>query len=225
MSKNFKRSLKMTTLNGCFCFPFNLQVNGPSQSGKTYFICNLIDNLDRLVDKKIDYIVWFYGQSTALHSELKDKYNKLLLVEGIPKDSFDQFLQFNKNGLFIIDDLFQALDESKLITNLVCNVSHHESVATCIVSHNMFSKGAERINLTRNLHYMVIMKNKLDMSSVNVLGAKLMPRKASVFLDIFNRATEQTFSYLLIDGHPCSPTALKFRTDIFGKTQRIFLPI
>ena len=44
--------------------PCLVYVSGPTCSGKSTFVKNLISNSDRLFDKKIDRIIWCYGIET-----------------------------------------------------------------------------------------------------------------------------------------------------------------
>ena len=210
--------------NACFMHPFNLQIAGPTQSGKTSFICNLLQNLDNLLDKNMDYIVWFHGQATSAHPRMQHLLGDTLqIVEGIPTESFEPYINENRNGLFIFDDLSDATSKSSLMSDLICNKSHHPSISTICVLHNLFNHGKERKTLSRNCHYIVLMKNKLDMSIPYILANKLMPKNAKLFINIFEKATENPFGYLLVDGHPHSVPEAKFRTDIFNGYQKIFI--
>lgn len=172
--------------NACFIHPFNLQIAGPTQSGKTSFICNLLENITNLIDKKIDYIVWFHGQATHAHNKMQESLGKkLLIVEGIPTDSFEKYILDDLHGLFIFDDLSAATSKSELMSDLICNKSHHMSISTICVLHNLFNQGKEKKTLSRNCHYIVLMKNKLDMSIPFILANKLMPKNSKLFINIF----------------------------------------
>ena len=203
--------------NGCLIHPFNMMISGPTQSGKTEFLKKLLINKENVIDKSIDYIVWFHGQSNPVHAEMKQLLgNRLKIVEGIPDNAFDNYIEDGLNALFLFDDLSDAASKSSLMSDLICNKSHHLSISTICIMHNLFCNGKERKTLLRNCHYIVLMKNKLDMSIPYLLSTKLMPKNSKLFLSIFERATAKPFGYLLIDGHPHSIQEAKYRTDIFN---------
>ena len=60
--------------------PFTMIITGPPLAGKTSFVAKLIQNRDRLIDRPISYIVWFYGEETLLTKNLENKYPRLLLM-------------------------------------------------------------------------------------------------------------------------------------------------
>ena len=42
--------------------PFSCIIAGAPFSGKTTFVAKLLEERNRLIDKPLDYIAWFYGQ-------------------------------------------------------------------------------------------------------------------------------------------------------------------
>ena len=210
--------------NACFLHPFNMTIGGPTQAGKSTFIFNLLKNKSRLIDKDVHYIVLFHGQETNLHRELATLFkDQIVIVEGLP-ESFDSYIKPNLNGLFVFDDMFDVAYDSKMLTNMICKQSHHESISTIVVTHNVFADGKQRKNMWRNNHYLVLMKNKLDMSVPHTLASRLMPKNRKTFINIFEKATSRSYGYLVIDGHPLSIPEVKYRTNIFEDHQIIFIP-
>ena len=54
-----------------FQHPFMLTVCGPSQSGKTYWIYNLLLHLDKMIDPTIMKIVYLYTSYQPLYDKIK----------------------------------------------------------------------------------------------------------------------------------------------------------
>ncbi len=67
-----------------FQFPFSAVISGPSGSGKTVFVKNLLCNANKMIDVKIDNIVFLYGCWQPLYDELLSLFD-IKFIEGIPK--------------------------------------------------------------------------------------------------------------------------------------------
>ena len=53
--------------------PFSLIVSGPSNSGKTYFVKTLIENVEKVISQKIENIVYIYSCWQPLYDDLVTK--------------------------------------------------------------------------------------------------------------------------------------------------------
>ena len=204
--------------------PFSMLVAGPSRSGKSTFCLRLLENMDTLIDKPVANIVWFYGQETSVLVHLKSIYgSRFVAVKGIPQ-SFDTYIDHNLHQIFVFDDLMKDCAKSSKITDLVTKQCHHQNVSAVMITQNLFCDGKERKNIMRSVHYLVIFNNPLDYSLVHALGQKIMPRNLKTFLNIYEIACSRPHGYLFIDGSQMTPQQARFRTDIFGKHQRVFIP-
>ena len=202
-------------------FPFCLLVAGISNSGKTQFCLQLILHKNRIFDKQIDYIWWFYGQKTTLIDELKDYDIKTHF--GLPED-FDTYIQPGKKGLFVIDDLIRSCSSSPLVSDLFTAKSHHENIGVVLVSQNFYHEGKERKNILRNSQYLCLFPTPLDQSMIYSLASRILPRHQRVFFDIFEYVTSRKpYSYLFIDG-ASTHRELRFRSNLFDEVQKVYIP-
>ena len=202
---------------------FFMTVCGPSQSGKTTFILNLLDNWERLVTENIDYIVWCYGETNDLLSMLPKRYGdrKLSLVKGMPVDFNDYIIPYKK-GLLILDDLMSESSDNPALTRLISNKVHHASLSVISAVQNLFSAGKERTTYMQSCQYIVMFKNPLNNTTPRILGQRFMPGKVKTFLEIYKHSVTSPFRYLFIDGTQTTPEHARLRTDIFGDTQRVY---
>ena len=72
----------LCVFNACLQVPFSMIVAGPSNSGKTTFVYDVLQNCDRVIEKKVDYVAWFYGQtipSLTFSSDIDIKF-----IHGLP---------------------------------------------------------------------------------------------------------------------------------------------
>jgi len=200
-------------------------VAGPPRSGKTYWGKRLLENRERLIDKQIDQIIWFYGEENNFINHLRtEPYGiKTTLVHGLPS-SFDEYLNPQEHRIIIIDDLMSSAGDSSAVKDLFCNKVQHSNISVILLLQNIFYHGKERTTLVRCTNYLVIFKNPMDNSVPFFLSSKLMPTNRSLFYNIFNHATSSPHGYLFCDGSQTTPDEARFRTDLFDNNiQRVFL--
>lgn len=196
--------------------PFTCIVGGSPMSGKTTFVQQLLQSRHNLIDHEFDYLVWFYGQTTSLIQALQSQSLGIptKVVHQLPSD-FNEFINPEKRGLIVIDDLMQSAGESKAVTDLFCNKVQHSNVSVILLMQNLFYHGKERTTLLRCAHYLVVFKNPMDLSVPLYLAQRIMPMQRKLFLSIFENATSVPFGYLFIDGRQTTPAIARFRTNIF----------
>ena len=211
-------------INAQLKHPFNMIVSGITQSGKTEFTCNLLLNSDRLIDKNFDYIIWLYGEKTNKIKDLKNIFkNKFTSYEGIPSNLND-LIKPHLNGCMILDDLMTEVANNKEITNLFTRKCSHNNISVILITQNLYHSGTERVSIMRNTHYLTIFNNPLDQSITFFLAKKILPRNPKIFTEIFETATKEPHNYLFIDGKQDTIPEARFRTNIFHKYQKIFIP-
>ena len=210
------------TFDARFQVPFSAVISGPSSSGKSTFICSLLENAHRLINKELDYVVCFLGSSDTKFGELIPLYgSKMTFVTGLPED-FNSYIDSSKNGLIIIDDLMSDSTKDKRVTELYTKTSHHGNVSVCLVLQDLFHHGKERLSIIRNTNYLVIFNNPLDRSIVYSLAHRLDPMKKGAVIKMIMYA-QSKYRYLLIDGKQGTLPEARFRTDIFNDFQRCFV--
>jgi hypothetical protein len=197
-----------------FQAPFSLILSGPSRSGKTSFIVNLIKNLDSLVggEHKIERIIWCYKNVNSIPRELQGYDPFITFHKGIPED----LGEILTNSLLIFDDLMME-GFSKEITEIFTILSHHNNISIIIVMHNLFHKNQFTRNITLNAQYIVYFRNPRDLSSIGFLSRQLAPHNSKNLQAVFLEQTNRPYSYLIIDLCQNTPDLFKYRTNIFNE--------
>lgn len=175
----------------------------------------------------MDYIVYFYGIYTRNIEEIeKNLGDRVRTVEGLPPDNFDEYIDKSKGsyGLFIFDDLMDLVTNSKPMVELCTKHCQHNQISYLITMQNLFHAGTERVTLFRAAHILVLFRNPLDRSISFYLAARILPENRNLFMDIMTRATERKNGYLVVVGQQNTHPATKFRTDLFNKYQKVFVP-
>lgn len=213
----------MEVLSGEIFHPFSMIVTGASMSGKTEFITRLLKERHSLISAPINKIIWCYGQETKkLRLLQRDFAGFIEIIKGLPNNLLDKLKQESDNGvLLVLDDLVDTACNNKQVFDLFVKGVHHLNVSVICVLQDFYASGNYRVTMIRNTNYLVVFPSPMDMALTDLIARKLLPRKQGTFNDMFTHATKPPYGYLFISGHPRSDRRLRFRTDIFGKYQRI----
>ena len=180
----------------------NIQVVGPSQSGKTTFVESLITNKHLMFDTIPKRIVWC-SSTNVIASKLKDN---IKYVNGLPK--LDIIKPYD---LIILDDLFLEASESKDISALFTKYSHHKPCCIVFLTQNMFYQSKQQRNRSLNTHYLVLFKNPRDTLLIRTLAIQMGCKD---LVAIFNDATVNAHSYIFLDFHQETQNELRIRSNI-----------
>lgn len=209
-------------LNGCLLAPFIAYVTGPPLSGKTRFVMELLDKKDLLIDPSPNHVVWFYGEETAQLDELVRRGYEL--VKGLPASGdFEQYIYPGRHNLFVFDDLMETSGKSKAMTDLVTKKCHHQHVSVIHIVQDLFHAGTERKTILRSAHYIVLFRSPLDQTVVQSVAGRVLPYNRQTFMEIYKKATEKPCGYLFLDGSNKSHPDLRFRTDLLGPMQTVYI--
>ncbi|GFX92727.1 uncharacterized protein TNCV_3180311 [Trichonephila clavipes] len=63
-----------------------------------------------------------------------------------------------------------------------------------------------------NAHYIILFRNIRDVTQAACFGRQAFPGRGKFFMDSYKKATEEPFSYLLVDVHPRSPEVQRLQT-------------
>lgn len=186
--------------------PFTMVIAGPTGCGKSYFVRDLLSAKGEMFSIIPDKVVWFYG----IYQPLYDEIENVTFVEGLPP-TFQEYL--GENTVCVIDDLMQSSNDKRL-SNLFTRGSHHLNLSVIFITQNFFHKGKEMRDITLNAHYLILSKNRRDLSQITHLGRQLYPRQTKLFQEVFEDATKNPYSYLFIDLRSETPEGLRLRTNI-----------
>ena len=207
----------METYDVRFIHPFNMYVAGPSQSGKSYFVRQLVFDHKTLIDKPIDKIIWAYGVFQPEYNSLFAVPN-LVFSEGMP-DLESLKANKDKATLLILDDLaFETQNEQSVI---FVKGSHHWNLSLISITQNLFSKNTRTSRI--NAHYLVLFKNPADRSQVEILQRQIYPGKKHFLIDAYLDATKLPHQYLLLDLKQTTAEEIHVHANIFDKNITVYV--
>ena len=193
-----------------------LAVVGPSHSGKTSFVLDLLDHRHSLFDVTPKRVVWCYGiYQHELNVKLQRKgytlHSDIISVNDI-----------HPHDIIVLDDLLNESRNSQDVTSMFTKAAHHKPCFIIFIMQNLFPPGREARTRSLNTHYYCIFKNPRDKSQVEFLARQILPRNPKVLVQIFEAATEKAHSYLFLDFTQECPDHLRFRSNLFDKPMIIY---
>ena len=202
-----------------FKHPFTCRVAGPSASGKTVLVKNIIENFkqtivfnDELPEKLI--VIWAYGVEGAVDYAQFNDVN-INYVEGLP--SMDEIKGCH---LLIIDDLMSELANSNDLSSLFTR-GRHDKISTIFIVQNALPQGRQMRNVSLNTHYNILFNNPSDSSQINILAGRFYPKNRKFFLNSFEDATKNAYGYIRRDNTQSTPNKYRLQTDIIPKNGKL----
>ena len=194
--------------------PFTCIVAGPSGSGKSSLVADII--LNKQIRPTPRNIVWLYAEDQPLYRTLPS----VKFIRGIPDDIETRFKPSTSN-LLVIDDLMTKAHSDERLTRLFSVGSHHRNLSIIFIVHNLFHHGREMRTMSLNSHYLVLFKNPRDSLQITKLARQMYPGKGNFLLEAFQDATKEPHGHLLIDLKPATDDDMRVRTNILDQQRQI----
>ena len=233
-------------IDGRLIHPFNCIISGPTGSGKTTFLLNLLLYTRNVISiEKFDYIIIFSGSELFSLAETKRKLTQIReiypetllkvinldeeyqskseLADNLSLEFLQQFMIPGKCGCIVFDDLMSELTDAGLLVPLFTKISSHNNISFVLITQNLFHRtsgkhASDHVTLYRNTHYLVLFQNPLDNSVFQNVARRLSSTSAKIkyLTDLLQFITNK-YRYVLIDGKLQTPHEIRFRTDIFNR--------
>lgn len=182
-------------------------VAGPTQSGKSTLVGNMLKNADTLFRNPVSKIYWISNQVPAGHIQNP----AITYMEGLPED----FEFVMPNSIVVLDDLMNEVKDNTVVTNLFTRVTHHKNVFLIFITQNFFTHCKESVSRRRNCQYVVLFKNPADSSEIRTISQKMFPSSPQFLLSAYKNATDKhPHGYLFLDLRQETPDVLRVRTNI-----------
>lgn len=189
-----------------FHHPSSLIVSGPSQSGKTELVKEIIKK--QAYNFTMKKVIWCYSIWQPWFLQERN----IEFKQGLPDE--------NENADLIVID-----DQMNSITNAVADMftagSHHKNFSIILITQNLFPRIRQFRDISLNAHYLILFRNNRDLSQASCFARQAFPGKGKYFLDAYKKATAEPYSYLLVDVHPSLRNSLSKKKLIFNFSRNI----
>ena len=197
---------------------FKLFVSGPSRCGKTFFISELLENIETFSKNPPKTILYIYKVWQTKFDEMKS------VVDGFIEDNENVVQQIKQLALgqkifLIFDDLINSKSLMDIATLFTVD-GRHMNMSMAFLTQRMFVNNEHFRQISQNCDYFCIFKNPRNSSEIRTLAQQLTPGSLDL-IEIYKEATKNPFSYLLIDlTQECDPS-VKYLSHIFDENHSL----
>lgn len=199
---------------------FNLMVVGPTRSGKTSWVKNLLTLGDQLMTDKPVRVFLFYKMMQDMYIEMKETelvHELVNVSKEMPTlDDIEIMVSpFRDIGgsMIIFDDCMSDINTD--FENLFCNLSHHMNCSIIFLTQNLFYNDKVFRTMSRNTQYTVIMKNDRDKLQFSILGKQYSPGNHNFIPQVLKEATKNPYGYILLDFSPETAPTVRVLSHLF----------
>ena len=197
---------------------FKLFVSGPSRCGKTFFISELLENIDTFSKDPPETVLYIYKVWQTKFDEMKS------VVDGFIEDNENVVHQLKELALgqrvfVIFDDLINSKSLVDIATLFTVD-GRHMNMSMAFLTQRMFVNNEHFRQISQNCDYFCVFKNPRNSSEIRTLAQQLTPGSLDL-IEIYKEATKNPFSYLLINlTQECDPS-LKYLSHIFDENHSL----
>ena len=208
--------LKERERNAEFRTPFTCLLAGPSQSGKTSTVFNILRDRHELFDVPPDNIFYFYQHwqpsfTPFFREGIVTEWLQELPTMKVLTEKTEPFKNA-EGSIVVIDDFMGELNQD--ISNLFTIFCHSNRVSVFLMSQNVFAKTPVFRTISLNSQYVFIFKNPRDASQITNYAKQFAPGNTQWVVDSFREATRAAYSYLMFDHHQLQKEDIRVRSHI-----------
>lgn len=194
-----------------FSHPFTCLLAGPTSSGKTFITREILKNFK--VTTTINHaklsVLWCYGQMQIIYQEpISDDVN-VHYVNGMVDDDV---IEQQQPDIIVVDDLMHELGDDKRLADLFTKGSHHMNISIIFIVQNLFFQAKQMRTISLNSNYYLLMKNPRDKLQIINLAKQITPGDTKYFISVYEDATKEPYSNLIIDLTPQCPDSFRLRS-------------
>lgn len=205
--------------------PFTYLVAGPSKSGKTTHIFNILRCRDDLLNTNNNpasvNIIYYYNHWQDIFSEIQSENIVTDWVQQLPtiQDIRDRTEHFRDIGgsIIIIDDFAQHVNQD--IADLFTVLSHANNISVFLMTQNIFQRNPVFRTISLNSSYISIHKNPRDSSQIVHFAKQFAPGNSKYIVEAYKACTKKPYSYMLFDHNQDTPDIIRVRSDILPNEQ------
>ena len=198
-----------------FQCPFGALVCGPSMSGKSTLMFDMLNDPDLVFDPVPQRVVYVYGA----WQDAFDKYEKIEFVSSLDKVLEEDYFNSKLNNVLILDDMMEEIVNNPKASRLFTKYIHHKNISVFFLVQNLFRQGKAMRDIALNCQYIILFKSGRDVGQIQLLGRQLGLKH---LVTAYDTAIKEPFGHILIDLNPRTPAALKLQSHIFSY-RRIYL--
>ena len=210
-------------MEGRFHFGYCIRLAGPSQCGKTVTLVKLLKQKSNFFPWPPKRVMWVSDspmRDETLENEVLTHYPDSQFFHEIPHN-FEEMIE--PYDFWVFDDMSAELKNNTAFTNIFTKTAHHCKCIMAYLTQNAYEPGKDATTRARNCAYQIFFRNKADVRWVRVLGQQLLSN-TSQFARMFEYATRDPYTCLLVDNRATTPSNEQFIGDPFGQVPYFLVP-
>ena len=203
-----------------FDYPFRIFISGLSQSGKTYFARELLNN-NGIFKQSVKSVRYCHPDYlTELPVDWHDSLDVPVSYQsGIP--TLDEMCKMENHTCIVLDDLYEEAIMSRPVDYLFRVLSGKKNISVIIMSQRYFAHGRFGMNIRNNCNFTIMMRN--SDGRVNERIARNLDLSTAINKAIEDTYADNYYPYIFVDSSPRGQVSgYRCYTDIFGKFQSVF---
>ena len=197
-----------------FKTPFTCLLAGPTQSGKTSVIFNILRERHIMMDVPTDNIIYFYNRWQPSFTRFKEENIVTDWIGELPSiELLEEMTSPYKNGngsIIVIDDFMTQLNSD--ISDLFTLLCHSNRISIFLLTQNVFSKNPFFRTISLNSQYVFIFKNSRDSSQITNYARQFAPTNTRWVVEAFRTCTKSAYSYMMFDHHNKTEEEVRVRS-------------
>ncbi len=205
-----------------FRTPFGALCFGPTGSGKTVYIKQLLRSRNQCFNKPPQRVVYVYSMWQILYDEMLEDDPTIEFTRKLDDViGNDDYFDKTKVNLLILDDLADVVANSKEASNLFTRGVHHKNISVIHICQNMFQQGKVMRTIQLNAQYLILFKNVRDRNQIKVLGQQAHLPYLS---DAYEKVTSEPYQPLILDFRGDCPDAYRMKSHLLpGQIPRVYM--
>ena len=175
---------------------FKLFISGPSQCGKTFFVADLLQNIETFAREPPQAVVYIYSVWQTKFDEMKTLVTYFIEDNENIYDTIREIAS-NQPTMVVFDDLINS-KTIQTIAKLYTVDGRHMNLSMVFLTQRMFVNDEYFRQVSQNSDYFCVFKNPRNSSEIRTLAQQLTPGSLDL-VDIYLQATKEPFSYLFIN--------------------------
>ena len=182
-------------LSQCVIFehPSSILVVGPTRSGKTQWVGNLLLCKDERFYPVPKHILYCYSHWQPSYDRLSVLMPEIEWQEGLPS------LEQRNDSIVILDDLMDVSLKNESMMHAFTQKSHHQNITVILMMQNLFHQGSKARTMHLNAQYYVLFKNPRDRRQIKTLAMQMYPNNYLSFLQKYEQETNKPYGKLIVD--------------------------
>ena len=212
-------------------------IAGSTSSGKTHLVKDILLNREKLIEKPVERVIYYYKTWQPLYEELRARIQQITFRNELNVTEEPEKAPENSCFVVIFDGVSDAMTHSSTGLFILSHwtiYSHHSQYLSIFISQNLYDRNKYQRPLSLNSNYLILFRNLRDIEQVGKLARQVYGKgRAKHFMKLYMKimTSGPRYSYLILNLHPHTLICQSVHVNITGsdsfepeKLERVYIP-